>query len=375
MKLFKSLLVAPATIGLLAPFSTFAGEADLNSISKYSDLEQIDLANAFANDEPNHNSLLAGGEGLVDSDGFDGGFSDTTVASFSVDAVLGATDGASSETTSLDYQFNIGLSTSFTGEDSLDIAIDSGTAAGASATGAAFGFDTGSALKVDGVTYTFPLGGATMVVGDSTDISATFTGACAYSSFTDYTPDDCGTGNSLGVGGPTTRVAASLGYAFDSGFSLAGGVASSPTEIMGDAQDVIGVEAAYNADGYGVAVAYVADDGGTGADTTYWGVNGYYTFDLASLSLGLETSDDGTDEKSGYFVGLSFPEVGPGSVNVAAATTGLFKDSETELLIYEASYSYPVNDGMTLTPGVFLKEKSGSADDETGFAVKASFSF
>ena len=67
MKLFKSLLVAPATIGLLAPLSTFAGEANLNDISKYSNLEHIDLANAFVNDEPNHNSLLAGGEGLVDS--------------------------------------------------------------------------------------------------------------------------------------------------------------------------------------------------------------------------------------------------------------------------------------------------------------------
>ncbi len=371
MKLFKSLLVAPATIGLLAPFSTFAGEADLNNISKYSDIEHIDLANAFVNDEPNHNSLLAGGEGLVDSESFDGGFSETTVASFSVDAVLGATDGATKETTSLDYQFNIGLSTSFTGEDSLDIAIDSGSSA-ASTTGAAFGFDTGTSLKVDGVTYTFPVGGATMVVGDATDISATFTGACAYSSFTDYTPDDCGTGNSLGVGGAGTT--ATLGYAFDSGFSLAGGVSTTPDEILGDNTDIIGVEAAYNADGYGVALAYVTNDGGTGDETTFWGVNGYYTFDLASLSVGLETSDDGTDEKSGYFVGLSFPEVGPGSVNVAAATTGLFKDSETETLVYEASYSYPVNDGMTLTPGVFIVEKDGT-DDETGVAVKASFAF
>jgi len=373
MKLFRSLLVAPATIGLLTPISTFAGEADLNNISKYSDIENIDLANAFVNDEPNQDSLLAGGEGLVDSDSFDGGFSETTVASFSVDAVIGATDGAASkETTSLDYQFNIGLSTSFTGEDSLDIAIDSGTGT-ASKTGGAFGFDTGTSLKVDGVTYTFPVGGATMVVGDATDISATFTGACAYSSFTDYTPDDCGTGNSLGVGGPTSRVAASLGYTFDSGFSLAGGFASSPTDILGDSQDVLGVEAAYNADTYGVAVAYVSDDGGTGTDTTYWGINGFYTFDLASLSLGYETSDDGSADATGYFVGLSFPEVGPGSVNVAAATTGLFTESATEYMVYEASYSYPVNDGMTLTPGVFIKETAG--EDETGVAVKASFSF
>ena len=127
MKLFKSLLVAPATIGLLAPFSVFAGEANLNDISKYSNLENLDLANAFVNDEAKYNSLLAGGEGLVDSGSSDGGFSQTTTASFSVDTVIGSIDGnTTSETTSFDYQFNIGLSTSFTGEDSLDIAIDNG---------------------------------------------------------------------------------------------------------------------------------------------------------------------------------------------------------------------------------------------------------
>ena len=83
-----------------------------------------------------------------------------------------------------------------------------------------------------------------------------------------------------------------------------------------------GLNAAYSADSYGVAVAYVSDDGGTGTETTTWGLNGYYTFDLASLSVGYETSETGGTEKSGYFVGLTFPEVGPGSVNIAAATTG-----------------------------------------------------
>ena len=71
-----------------------------------------------------------------------------------------------------------------------------------------------------------------------------------------------------------------------------------------------------------LALAYASDDMGSESSvdsTTYWGLNGYYTFDLASLSVGFETSDDGTTEKSGYFVGLSFPEVGPGSVNIAAA--------------------------------------------------------
>ena len=371
MKLFKSLLVAPATIGLLAPISAFAGEAHLIDLSKYSNLEHLDLANAFVNDEPKNNSLLAGGEGLVDSGSTDAGFSQTTPASFSVDTVVGAIDGASSETTSLDFQFNIGLSTSFTGEDSLDIAIDNGSGT-QSVLGSTMGFDKGTSLVVDGVTYTFPVGGATMVVGDSTDLSTAFTGACTYSAFTDMTPDDCGTGNSMGAGGK--GVTAAMSYAFDSGFSIAGGVTSGSTEILGDAADAFGLNAAYSADSYGVAVAYVTDDGGAATDTTYWGLNGYYTFELASLSVGFETSDDGTTEKDGYFVGLSFPEVGPGTANIAAATTGLFADSETETLTYEASYSYALNDGMTITPGIFIKEVSG-ADDQTGVAVKTSFSF
>ena len=374
MKLFKSLLVAPATLGLLAPFSANATEVNFNAISNYSDEEiEIDI-NSFK-PKSNQNLLLSGGEGLVDSQSYDGGFSETTTASFSVDASIGAIDGNANaggegEETSFDYQFNIGLSTSFTGEDSLDIAIDSGNAT-QSPTGAKFGFDSGTGLVVDGVTYSFPVGGATMVVGDATDVSATYTGACTYSAFTDTTLDDCGTGNSIGAGGK--GVAASLGYAFDSGFSIAGGISSPTTEIVGDAADLYGLNVAYSADSYGLALGYAMDDGGTGDETTIWGLNGYYTFDLASLSVGYETSETGGTDSSGYFVGLSFPEVGPGSVNVAAATTGLFADNVTETLIYEASYSYPVNDAMTITPGVFIEETAG--DDLTGVAVKTSFSF
>ena len=92
MKLFKSLLVAPATLGLLAPFSANATEVNFNAISNYSDEEiEIDI-NSFK-PKSNENLLLSGGEGLVDSHSHDGGFSETTTASFSVDTVLGAIDG------------------------------------------------------------------------------------------------------------------------------------------------------------------------------------------------------------------------------------------------------------------------------------------
>jgi len=359
MKLFKSLLVAPATLGLLAPMSATANEVTINDFNA---AEEIAVTNSRVDGlEARLNNFEAGS------------FSETTTASFSVDAVLGSIDGdTTSETTSLDYQFNIGLSTSFTGEDSLDIAIDSGNAS-QSPMGTKMGFDSGTSLVVDGVTYTFPLGGATMVVGDSTDLSVAFTGACTYSAFTDSTPDDCGTGNSMGAGGK--GVTAALGYAFDSGFSMAGGVTSGQGEILGDAADAFGINAAYSADSYGVAVAYISDDMGSSSEKTIWGLNGYYSFDLADISVGYETQEVGGTDSSGYFVGLSFPEVGPGSVNIAAATKALYADNATEYLIYEASYSYPVNDSMTITPGIFIEETAAGSDDLTGVAVKTSFSF
>ena len=212
-----------------------------------------------------------------------------------------------------------------------------------------------------------------MIVGNDTDISASFTGACTYSAFTDYM-SDCGTGNSIGKGG--NGVTATGSYAFDSGFSLAAGLSSTKTDILTtEGTDSFGIEAAYTADSYALAVAYISDDNAADAETTTWGINGSYTFDSTSLptiSVGYETVDATTDV-SGYFVGLTWPEVGPGSVSLGAATAGNFADSETEYMIYEASYSYPVNDGLTITPGVYIKETSG--DDLTGILVKSSFSF
>ena len=369
MKLFKQLLVAPAALGLLAPVSAGASEVNFDAISSYSEnIVEVD-SNSF---KPlsSKETLLSGGEGLVDSHDHDGSFSETTTATFSVDMLVGAVDSditGLSEKTTFDYQMGIGLETSFTGEDSLSATIDIGNASSAVGGTDGLNFDgTGDALKLDGLTYTFPLGGATVMVGDNTDISGVYSGACAYSAFTDYM-GNCGTGNSVGVGG--NGVTAAMSYAFDSGFSLAGGISSPQDEILGEAQtDIVGIEGAYTGESFGVSLAYTDAE-----TTTYWGLNGTYAFDSASLSVGLETEDaDATDDAFGWFAGLTFDEVGPGSLSVGMGTTGNFTDDADEYYVYEASYAYPINDGMTITPGVYIRE---AATDTTGFAVKTSFSF
>ena len=366
MKLFKSLLVAPATLGLLAPMTASANEVTINDFNA---AEEIAVTNSRVDGlEAKLNNFEAGS------------FSETTSASFSIDTAIGAIDGdTTSEATTFDYQFNIGLKTSFTQEDSLDIAIDSGSTAASTADNP-MAFDTGDGLTVDGVTYSFPVGGVDMIVGVDTDLSAAFTGACTYSAFTDYM-SDCGTVNSIGSGGNGFTAAGS--YAFDSGFSLAAGIsgtadgADTATNAKGlltkEGSDSYGIEAAYTADSWGVSVGYVYDDNNTSAETTTWGINANYGFDIASISVGYETEETSGTDKTGYFVGLTFDEVGPGSVSVGAATSANYASSATEYMIYEASYSFSVNDGLTVTPGVFIEEKSG--DDLTGVIVKSSFTF
>ena len=377
MKLFQQLLVAPAALGLLAPLSVSASEVNFDDISTYSnDNLEIDV-NSF--NQKSTNNLLAGGEGLVDSSDTIGGFSETTTASFGVDFVVGAEDGAASEAAAFGYQMGIGLSTSFTGEDSLDVTIDIG---GATSTGAAtkagsiMGFQaTNNALSVDGITYTFPLAGATVVVGDTTDVSAAFTGACVYSAFTDYM-GNCGTGNSVGAGANGATVA--VGYAFDSGLSIAAGLSSPETAIATkESNDYYGFEVAYSADNYGVAAAFASKDGGTNFDTTYMGINAFYVPDsevLPSISVGYET-EEFIGYYTGYFVGLTWDEVGAGSLSLGAGTSDNYTDAQEELMTYELSYSYPLNDGMTITPGVYIKEAAAGADSDTGVLVKTSFSF
>ena len=378
MKLFKSLLVAPATLGLLAPLSATANELNLNDVSGYSSSEEIENISEFNTELAVTNSRVDGLE--VRMNEFEAGsFSETTTASFGVDMAIGAVDGPgdATEAVTFGYSAGIGLETSFTGEDSLSMTIDIGNAVATDLVGGTSGLNyngTADKLVLDGLTYSFPLGGATIMVGDNTDASATFTGACAYTAFTDFM-GNCGTGYSApGAKGVT----AAMSYAFDNGVSFAAGVSSTETGVLTkEGDDAYAVELAYSADNYGLALAYAFDEttpsGGTQAEYTAWGLNGYYAFDAFTVSAGVESKDpETTATEEGYFLGLSFPEVGAGSFDIGMATSDTYADTATEYYTYEASYTYPVNDGITITPGVFIKE---GTTDSTGFVVKSSFSF
>ena len=400
MKLFSRLLVAPAALGLMAPLSVNATEVNLNEISNYSDVESIEFANSFDDDSSIQSPLLAGGEGLVDSsDSFDGGFSETTTATFGVNfyaGVINDDDNVAAGANDTDdnlmtgYDFNIGLNTSFTGEDSLDIELQAGEADQAGI--AEFDTDTttNEALVVDEISYTFPVGDKmTVMVGDNKDASSLFTTACVYGG-PGNTLDDCGNKNAnVDNGG----VMAGLAYDFGNGLTAALGYAGNENDVANDeGVDAYGFNVAYTGDNYGLSFTYGAlEDGATipatqdnmGVDS-YYALNAYYTPDaegLPSISVGYEVGEDesvvgNADGLTNFFVGLGWDEVGPGELGVAMGTrVDTVEDTDAQYQ-YEAYYAYPINDGMTITPLIFVQDVSAAnTDDTTGVMVKTSFSF
>ena len=359
MKLFKSLLVAPATLGLLAPMSATANEVTINDFNA---AEEIAVTNSRVDGlEARFNNLEAGS------------FSETTTASFGTTFYVGSIDeGADDGKTTFTYDYSMDLSTSFTGEDSLDVAIIGGNASTA-VDGIMDGsmttvedVDAPDVLSLDGISYTFPVGGFTVMAGDGVGVDDLNTGACAYNGFTDLV-GDCGT---VSVGGAAdSAVAAS--YDFGNGFTAAGGIgfATEADGILTDEDSsTIGLEVAYTADIYGVSIAYTDNDE-AGGDTYFYSIEAAYTPDAPySISAGYEFTEDDADM---IFLGLT-SEVGPGSLSIGASTQELANDHDDNYM-YELAYEYPVNDGMTITPGVFIIEDAD--EDSFGAVVTTSFSF
>ena len=383
MKLFKSLLVAPATLGLLAPMAATANEV---TISDFAPAEQLAITNSRVDGlEARMNNIEAGS------------FSETTTATFGVNFYAGITsddNGANDLDDNLGtgYDFTIGLNTSFTGEDSLDIEINAGNADAPGIlelNGDTTNLNGTEALIVDEISYTFPLGDKTTVmIGDNKDASSLFTTACTYGG-PGNTLDDCGNKNAnVDNGG----VMVGAEYDFGNGLTAAIGYAGNENDVANEeGVDAYGLNVAYSADNYGVSVTYGAleDNNNPGVQDnmgidTFYAINAYYSPDaegFPSISAGYEVGEDDSvvgnaDGLSNFFVGLTWEEVGPGELGLAMGTrVDTVEDTDAQYQ-YEVYYSYDINDSMTITPLVFSQDVStANTDDTTGIMVKTSFSF
>ena len=219
----------------------------------------------------------------------------------------------------------------------------------------------------------------TAFVGDNSDGSALFTTACTYGGPSN-TLDDCGNVTAGITGG---GVAAGVSYDFDNGFTIAAGYQGTETGLgTEENDDSYAVNAAYTTDTYGISVTYATIETTTNEDT-FTAVNAYYSPEgFPSISVGYEIGEDGNetdksaDELTSFFIGLQFDEIGPGTFGVAMGTKTPTVENTDEQYMYEAYYTYDVNDGMSITPLIFVKENSDTKlEDLTGVMVKTSFSF
>ena len=244
-----------------------------------------------------------------------GSFTDTTTMKGKAKFLIGGADGpdGTDEAVTMNYFWEIDLNTSFTGEDKLNVEIETGnTPDGDDLNGGLlaitdFGKDKGDVLEVSDLNYTFPLGDWTITVGDSLDASKQFTGACEFDNVVDSL-SDCGTGNSVAVGGDQTI---SAGYDLDNGFSFGLGVSAEDGEN---------------------------EDGGIFTEEGE---------DIVALNLGYSNDAFGTD--------------------------GSYEDDAT--YAYEVSYEYPINDGMKVMPFVAIVEGEDDAEDTTVAGLQVGFKF
>ena len=474
MKLFQSLLVAPAALGLFAPITAKAAELNLVDISRYSQNNVKSISN-FSELYPSDwsykairdivisrdcSNLIPSGSisrfeaaAIVNSclgnvaevsnverslinefsseialirgrlDGMEarinefeaGSFSTTTVASFSADFAFGAVDGKTATTSggtstatitddagtaqtvvvqnadvtenaekiAFDYGYEIGLTTSFTGEDSLDVALVAGV-------GQLSEFDldqdNGSSVVVDGISYTFPLGDKTTVfISHGVEGSALFNTACVYEGPSD-TLSSCGNVSSA-IDEDDQTIGAGASFDFGNGFTASIGYEGQGDTTAGlstkEGLDSIAGQIAYTTVTYGISITGARIETSETDDDTFTAFNAFFSPEkggLPSLSVGYEWGDDGSaastaDETSSYFVGLQWDELGEGVFGIAAGTHTPKIENGDQLMMYEAYYSYPINDGMTITPLIYTKDMATGADDHTGVMVKTSFSF
>ncbi|WP_269624353.1 porin [Prochlorococcus marinus] len=334
MKLFSRLLVAPAALGLMAPV---AANADT----------------AFSS-----TTTLGGSAVFTTGSVADGGTSDTE------------------EELYMQYAYTLDVNSSFTGEDLFSAGIVAGNASGPLAS--MDSAETGD-LDVQSLFYNFPVGDLSVTVGplvDQDDVVAATTSAYSDAFRLGSMPYSLA-GNETGPG-------VGVAYSNDNGvvasvsFVSVGGASSTVGIGADDGDDVSTFTLGYNGDGFGGGLVIASNDGEggtTGYDTFGGGI--YYspesidaTFSVAYDTTDPETGADATD----LFVGVDY-EVGPGTLSAAYNSTDVDGSDSLDSTGFEVSYTYSLNDNVTLTPGFFTVEDTSTGDDDTGVVVETAFSF
>jgi len=453
MKLFQQMLVAGASLSLLAPVAAQASDVvnleEINSYSRSKSKSSRLNSNTFINDISEDIAKLKGRvDGLeVKQNEFEAGsFSDTTTLSgsavFAATAIDGATKVHSKASESLQtmYTYTMDLNTSFTGDDNLYVRLRTGngkvetkddsdnvTSKGSFYEKTAFyhtdtysgGVDT---LAVDKIWYTTPLGSSenwSATVGPK--IENYYMYAAPVSIYRPGFHKAFKLGSLSGAYGASTKTGFGIKYVGDNGFAASSnivdtGAASSKGLFTKEGGGKWDTMLAYTQDQWHVSLTLSQQDNGwtayqyyatdaiapsAGADSTAYAARAYWRpqesgtatpeisvgYDVLNFS-GQTDAANTTEEATSYFVGLGWPDmfmdsdyIGLGFGQPLKTTQTVRGDAASDdalsPFLWELTYSFKVNDSITMIPAVFggTDIQSSTDQDIFGAALTTKFKF
>ena len=424
MKLFQRMLVAGASLSLIAPIAAQASDTvNLDEMSSYgrsqtksSRLDSNTFINEVSEDIANLNGRIDGLEAKQNE--FEAGsFSDTTTldgkAVFSVGGAEAdiATENEKGTITAA-YTYTMNLNTSFTGDDNLYTRIKSGNHSGWSVTKGeqntylSAGNSNGDALKVDKIWYTTPVGeNNTIWVGPK--IENYYMHATTPSIYKPVLKAFTLGGNAAAYGASTSPGAgwaynADNGFAVSSNFTTKSGNSSgiltdqgatSWATQLGYTKPQYSVSAILNQkyNGWADTSYFTSDDGAArpgDGNSTNIGLRAWWRpaetgTATPSISVGYDTSEtdaSGNSNTTAYFVGLNWQDIfSPDDrIGVAIGQPQKHEDDTVDPFLYEVYYEYKVNDSVTITPTIFGGTYENASDQETdmnGYVVNTTFKF
>ena len=418
MKLFQQMLVAGASLSLLAPIASQASNViNLEEIDSYSRSQKKSSrldSNTFINEVSEDIAILKNRvDGLeVQQNEFEaGGFSDTTVmngkAIFDVGGVENSS-GALSEAIGFQYTYQLNLNTSFTGDDDLYVRLKTGNATDVFSSKTYGSYLTSSngnddTIKVDKIWYSFPVGeNNTVWIGPK--IENYYMHGATPSIYAPITKQFKLGGNGAAYGASTDS---GVGWAYkgDNGFSLSSNVVSKTIKsntgfLTDESKTNWSTQVAYTKDTYHLSLIgalkyngwtdsyYTTSLGKARPDgnSTNYGLRGYWRPDNESqavpeISAGYDISYvDGQDaDTDAYFVGLTWKDMfqADDKIGIALGQPQTADTDKVTPFAWEAYYSYKVNDSVTVTPGIFgATDRTGTAGvDLTGAIIETTFKF
>ena len=432
MKLFQQMLVAGASLSLLAPVASQASDiVNLEEMDSYarsqSNSSRID-SKTFINEVSEDIAILKGRVDELEAQQNEyeaGAFSETTSMDGKAVFGIGAVDyseasNTSSEATQSWYTYTMNLNTSFTGDDNLYVRIKTGnhtdwTVSKTYGSYLVSGNGNGGTLKVDKIWYQFPVGdNNTVWVGPR--IENYYMHGTTPSIYQPVTKQFTLGGNGEAYGA-STDTGAGWAYKADNGFAVSSNIGTKSGSSKKDADDNYyntglltnetktswATQVGYTKPNYSVSALlniksngwsdtyYHTADHGTGGNGNFSsvGLRGWWRPDntgtaTPSISVGFDTTEyDGapssTSNSTAYFVGLNWQDMfqADDKIGLAFGQPTTNESESVDPFAYEIYYSFNPNDSVTVTPAVFggTDRNGTSGGDIFGAVVETTFKF